>query len=210
MHDNLFKELLQKIDTVFTESTIWFNGQCEDIPDQQANVLMQYLRARPWIEDLTLENVKINAETRSNINEILIKNKGISEKYRMGYAFQYGNARTAINLKSAEENYRIAARAGHAIAQNNLGALCEARNDFAEALSWYRKAAQGGLAIAQCNIGLMLRYGIVNADGVPNFDAAKLWLQKAASQENFTAIRALKEIEEKEKKISNSRAPSTS
>jgi TPR repeat protein len=79
--------------------------------------------------------------------------------------------------------YRKAAEQGHALAQNNLGAMylqgMGVATDLQEAAKWYRKAADQNLAEAQYNLGLMCAQGI----GMPqDYPEAAAWFREAAEQ----------------------------
>ena len=84
------------------------------------------------------------------------------------------------DLQAAYSWYLRAAEAGHAAAQNNLGAMhYDGRGallNFVEAARWYRLAADQGHAVAQANLALMYGMGLgVVADPA----AAKQWRERA-------------------------------
>ena len=94
-----------------------------------------------------------------------------------------GRAGPESDPAEAAKWYRLAARQGHAIAQNNLGSMYAygrgVPQDDAEAVRWYRQAAEQGAAEAQYNLGLMH----ANGRGVPENDAeAVKWFRLAAEQ----------------------------
>ncbi len=98
--------------------------------------------------------------------------------YELGRAYQ-----KAKNFAAAIEQYRKAAAAGFALAENNLGILYETGQgvpkDPEQAVAWYRKAADQGLAGAQNQLGLMYQ----NGWGVAvDFAQATDWFRKAAEQ----------------------------
>ena len=75
------------------------------------------------------------------------------------------------------------ALAGVAIAQTNLGYMCEygkgVTKDYTKAIGWYRKAAEQGNAYGQANLGWMYEEG----KGVTKDDAKAVeWYRKAAEQ----------------------------
>ena len=84
--------------------------------------------------------------------------------------------------------FQLAARQGHAPAQNDLGLMYAhgrgvPEND-AEAVRWFRLAAERGFDRAQHNLGLMY----ANGDGVPPDDVcAYAWLNLAVAQGNRLA-----------------------
>ena len=71
-----------------------------------------------------------------------------------------------FNQKPQQE-YRLAAEQGDAMAQTNLGWMYDngegVPEDDTEAVKWYRKAAEQGYAMAQHNLGWMY----ANGEGVP-------------------------------------------
>jgi TPR repeat protein len=78
--------------------------------------------------------------------------------------------------------YKLAAQAGDAHAQYNLGAMYDdgraIREDDKQALKWYRRAAEQGLAPAQHNLGSLYEQGhLVPQDNV----RALMWYTLAAS-----------------------------
>jgi len=84
--------------------------------------------------------------------------------------------------KSAEW-YRLAAEAGNADGQNNLGIMYEngqsVPKDYNKAVSWYRKAAEQGDARGQYYLGTMYEGGL----GVPkDYPQALEWYRKSADQ----------------------------
>ena len=91
----------------------------------------------------------------------------------------------AENDAEAVQWFQLAARQGHAPAQNDLGLMYAngmgvAEND-AEAVQWFRLAARQGDARAQHNLGLMY----ANGEGVPPDDVlAYAWLNLADAQGN--------------------------
>ena len=97
-------------------------------------------------------------------------------------AYERGDFATALR------EWRSLAEQGHAVAQNNLGALYDngegVPEDDVEAVKWYRKAAEQGYALAQFGLGRM--YG--SGRGVPQDDAeAVRWYRKAAEQGDVLA-----------------------
>ena len=80
--------------------------------------------------------------------------------------------------------YARAARAGHAAAQNNLGALYFVQGSYQQALYWYRRAAHHGNANAQFNLGLVYELG----RAVPSDrEKAQYWYKLAAAQGHWDA-----------------------
>ena len=97
-------------------------------------------------------------------------------------AYERGDFATALR------EWRPLAEQGHAVAQNNLGAMYDngegVPEDDVEAVKWYRKAAEQGYALAQFGLGRM--YG--SGRGVPQDDAeAVRWYRKAAEQGDAAA-----------------------
>ncbi len=89
----------------------------------------------------------------------------------------------------------MAAKQGHAGAQNNLARFYETGHavgrDSQQAEYWYRKAAEQGDAQAQLNLGEMYAEG----EGVPqDYAEAEIWLRKAAHQGDERARDALEEV----------------
>ncbi len=83
------------------------------------------------------------------------------------------------SIPQAEKIYRSIADEGHAVAQNNLGALYQRKGEFEEASIWYRKAAEQGLPVAQLNFGLLYTQGVAPYD---NGCEAMKWIRMAADQ----------------------------
>jgi hypothetical protein len=86
-------------------------------------------------------------------------------------------------LAAVVRSWRDAAAQGSALAQHNLGCLCEkgrgvAQSDAAAA-KWHRKAAGRGLAAAQFALGYMCEHGRAGKGGG---DSAVQWYRKAAVQ----------------------------
>ena len=84
---------------------------------------------------------------------------------------------------AAFRELRPLADQGHAVAQFNLGVMCDkgqgVPQDYAEAVRWHRKAAEQGFAHAQFNLGVMYDKG----QGVPqDYAEAARWFRKAAEQ----------------------------
>jgi TPR repeat protein len=78
--------------------------------------------------------------------------------------------------------FRLAAKQGHAFAQNSLGAMFHGGHgvaqDYAEAMKWFRLAAEQGHADAQYNLGAMY----ANGQGTPqDYVQALVWFSLAAS-----------------------------
>jgi TPR repeat protein len=83
-------------------------------------------------------------------------------------------------LVEARRWWMVAANAGHAVAQYNLGLLLSTRVDppeLVEARRWYTAAAQGGFAAAQVNLGLLL----VTRVDPPELVEARRWWTEAAN-----------------------------
>jgi TPR repeat protein len=117
-----------------------------------------------------------NAEAQFELAELCRTGKGWADR----------------DLVEAMNWYTLAARQGHAKAQNDLGAMYHngvgVPVDTPEAAKWYRLAADQGLSTAQFNLGLLLGWGV----GVPKDEpeAARL-LHKAAAQGHIEACSAL-------------------
>ena len=66
--------------------------------------------------------------------------------------------------REAARRLRIAAEAGHALGQNDLGYMYQngmgVERDYAEAVKWYRLAADGGNSIAEANLAFMYLGGL--------------------------------------------------
>ena len=73
-------------------------------------------------------------------------------QYRAGELYLQGK-------ETGEAWIRKAAEMGFAVAQFDLGQLCEKRRDDNEAVRWYRKAAEQGFAWAKENLERMYRQG---------------------------------------------------
>jgi len=96
--------------------------------------------------------------------------------------------------------YLLAAHAGDASAQNNMGEMYESgrglQSDPAQAAGWYRKAAEAGFAPAQFNLGRLYAEG----RGVPrDFTQARKWLESADKAGVAAARQALDWIGQQEK-----------
>lgn len=76
--------------------------------------------------------------------------------------------------------YKLAAEQGFALAQINIGGLCETgrgvRQNYSEAMKWYKLAATQGNALAQVSIGYMYQEG---KSVKQNKRIAKEWFGKA-------------------------------
>jgi TPR repeat protein len=111
-------------------------------------------------------------------------------QFQLGLAYYYAESLLDVGgaYEDAAQWFRKAAEQGHAIAQNNLGAMYDkgmgvAQSDV-EAVNWYRKAAEQGLAKAQFNLGVMYEEG----KGVEQNDAEAVnWYYKAAEQGDANA-----------------------
>ena len=91
---------------------------------------------------------------------------------------------------AAFRELRPLADQGHAVAQFNLGVMCDkgqgVPQDYAEAFRWNRKAAEQGNARAQATLALMYRKG----QSVPQDNMlAYLWANLAAAQGNESLAR---------------------
>ena len=115
----------------------------------------------------------------------------VDAQFTLGAIYSIGQIMFANGLRVGPESdaaeaakwYRLAARQGHATAQNNLAAMYAygrgVPQDDAEAVRWYRLSAEQRFADAQSNLGLMYANGI----GVPKNDAeAVKWFRPAADQ----------------------------
>lgn len=83
---------------------------------------------------------------------------------------------------TAMDWYQKAAKAGHAVAMNNIGYMYEEGlgvfPDYNTARQWYQKGADAGAAIAMCNMGYLCK----NGNGVTqDYDTAMEWFIKAYS-----------------------------
>jgi TPR repeat protein len=113
-------------------------------------------------------------------------------QYELAELCRTGDGWAERDLVEALNWYTLAARQGHAGAQNNLGAMYHngvgVPVNTAEAAHWYRLAANQGFAMAQFNLALLLGWGI----GVPQDEpeAARL-LHKATAQGHIEACSAL-------------------
>ena len=99
------------------------------------------------------------------------------------YADVYSSFGVPQDFAEAVKWYRLAAKQGNAMAQNNLGRMYDkgegVSKDSVEAVKWYRLAAKQGNAMAQYNLGRMYDKG----EGVPKDDEeAVKWYRLAAEQ----------------------------
>ena len=100
------------------------------------------------------------------------------------YRFQLGRAlHSAGRPEAALPHYRVAAEAGYAPAQSNLGTMYEygegIEKDLERAVGWHRRAAEQGYAPAQYDLGAIYFFG----QGVErDRERAIRWLQPAAEQ----------------------------
>jgi TPR repeat protein len=109
--------------------------------------------------------------------------------YNLGICLQYG-----IGVKENKEEavtwYRKAAEAGNPGAMYNLG--CCLHNgigvavDLLAASDWFSKAAKAGYASAQAAVGIFLLLG--RCEFGVNCTKAVAWLEKAAQQNDYTAL----------------------
>jgi len=88
------------------------------------------------------------------------------------------------NYEKAARWYAYAAEKGHALGQNNLGAMYESgqgvKQDYETAATWYEKSARQGYAKAQVNLAILYR----NGWGVRKDDAEALkWFTEAGKQD---------------------------
>ncbi len=117
---------------------------------------------------------------------------------RLGEAYENGNG-TQQNYQKARECYQKAADAGDAEGEFNLGIMeylghGTPQNNL-NALVHIQTAADAGLAAAQAQLGYMYQsgQGMAEADPVQ----AVSWFEKAAEQNNITAIRNLASMYER-------------
>lgn len=113
-------------------------------------------------------------------------------QYELAELCRTGDGWPQRDLVEALNWYTLAARQGHAGAQNNLGAMYHngvgVPVDTAEAARWYRLAADQGFAMAQFNLALLLGWGV----GVPMDEPeATDLLHKAAAQGHIEACSVL-------------------
>ena len=73
-------------------------------------------------------------------------------QYRAGELYLQGK-------ETGDAWIRKAAEMGFAVAQNDLGQICEKKRDDREAAKWYRKAAEQGCKMAKDNLERMYRQG---------------------------------------------------
>jgi TPR repeat protein len=117
--------------------------------------------------------------------------------FQTGEKYYFGHG-VPKDYAEALKWYRKAAKHGHALAQNSVGAFHErgygVPKDYKEAVKWYRKAAEQGEAYAQNNLGACYANGIgVSKDRT---EAVK-WYRKAAEQGNLLAKTNLGLLNEK-------------
>ena len=103
----------------------------------------------------------------------------LGEMYADVMLWEHSNIRD--NYAESVKWYKLAAEAGDAKAQFNLGVMYDEGKgipqDDAEAVKWYRLAAEAGIAGAQCRLGRMYDFG----EGVPqNYTEAMKWYRLAA------------------------------
>jgi len=113
------------------------------------------------------------------------------EQYELGRKHAEGNGVRRDDVEAVKW-YKLAAKRGHAGAQNNLGAMyVEGRGvpaSDAEGFSWYKKAAEQGAASAQNNLGVMYYLGKGTSK---NLTEAKKWWKRSAAQGNSSAQKHL-------------------
>lgn len=121
--------------------------------------------------------------------------------YSLGWCYENGKGVPKKDCSEAVKWYRKAADLGNANAQYSLG-VCYyygngvPRKSQTEAVKWYRKAAEQEHPYAQYAMGMCCENGF----GIErNLDNAKSWYQKAASQGNENAKKALLRLEKKRK-----------
>ena len=133
----------------------------------------------------------------------------LGEHYSTGRRHEYGRALEYYKL-AAEQGYvaakrqigylymseavrwmTIAAEAGDAEAQYNMGRFCYIDGDYKRALAYLIQAGESGHAMAQCNVGVMYMSGtIVKKD----INEAIKWLALAAEQGEELASLHLTEL----------------
>ena len=111
---------------------------------------------------------------------VMASNLAISSEWDFQMGVQYYDAGDYAN---AAKHFRLAADAGDAHAQFNLGSMYKTgqgvyQSDY-EAAKWFRKAAEQGYSMSQHNLGCCYKDGI----GVSqNYYEAVKWFRKAAEQ----------------------------
>jgi TPR repeat protein len=120
---------------------------------------------------------------------------GAAQRYARGYAFENGKS-SAADPAEAVYWYGLAATDGEAKALTNLGILVARGQGIAKpdpdsaALLWWAAATRGE-ATAMFNLGALWERGIgVTADA----GRARVWYQRAASQNYPQALAALKRL----------------
>jgi hypothetical protein len=86
----------------------------------------------------------------------------VDAQFRVGEAYDFGNGAPHDGEK-AMQYYLMAAKQGHAEAQNSVGSGLQAEKKYAEALPWYERAAAQGHALATNNLAYLYDTGL----GVP-------------------------------------------
>jgi TPR repeat protein len=148
---------------------------------------------------ISLGNVtKVNFNRASPPVEVITSESADSadSQFELGKKYHDGDG-VKRDFEKAAECYSIAAKLGHARAQNNLGLLylvgfgTNYRNKN-EAAAWFMKAADQGLDIAQYNIASYF----LEKNGVLPYDPAQaaMWYRKAAEQGNSDAQYSLGEM----------------
>lgn len=115
------------------------------------------------------------------------------QNFRMGINYQFGKNGYSKDYAEAVRYYRMAAEAGHAVAQNNLGQMYNmgwgvAKNE-SQAFYWWTKAAEQGQPLAQSNLGTCYEFGTGTA---VNKTKAIEWYRRAAAQGNESGKKHLR------------------
>ena len=104
----------------------------------------------------------------------------------MGDFYREGDELIPQDLAEAVKWYRLAAKQGHAEAQNNLGAMYQhgmgVPVNMAEAVKWYRLAAGQKVPVAKFNLGILLQQGL----GVAPDPAEGLRLMTEAAEAGYS------------------------
>ncbi len=123
-------------------------------------------------------------------------NKGQRDAlYSQAETYFYGQFGRGMDYGKARAGFQKAAEAGHAGAQNNLGAILRdglgAEKDESAAIGWFRRAAEQGFAKAQSNLGHLL--GVNVEDRARRLEALK-WTMLASDRGEITAVKTIEEL----------------
>lgn len=117
---------------------------------------------------LTSANGHLSSETTALITKA--KAGDTEAQFRVGTAYDFGKGAPRDSAE-AFKWYEMAAKRGHAEAQNSVGSGLQAEKKYAEAIPWYEKASAQGHALATNNLAYLYDLGLgVTQDRKAAFD----------------------------------------